>query len=630
MKGKTRNRGRNFKSSKPEKNNWQDKFADDEFDKGYRKGASYEKSKVNRKNGVYNVRQTVPVNTGSGARNDFSWHYPNDLMKADAYTVTTEVSTGNPLNNPVKNTGTVGGTGNNMNSVYQEMDVPGVMTLEFAPSIGYTNDEHGPINEAMRSLLTYIRQDKSGTIPYSANDLGILIVALDSAYMFYEMCCRAYGVARNYNMMNRYTPDVLLNAMHIDAGDLKKNLANFRTWLNNYARQLGSYVVPTGIKYFARHSYMARNIFTDADSAKAQYYVFQPRYYYQFQEGTQSSPMGSLVYADLYGASTAPPRYLTVEEIESFGDALLSPIAQSDTYPIIMADILTKFSGSGVVQVAQIDENYIVQPVYDKEALVQIENSRIIDQETFMIAEGSGVTQVEGINNSYLVNNLGFVFAPGILSKFAFPSGYNVYDSFRREKVLFNFHTEKVTEEDVAYASFLNWAENAGYIDEDDPLSGFKPGPHGSEIITGGFILLYKFKRDNDKWSGLKVVQKTFGTDSFYWIDIPIYSDSVTGPNALNYVNQMTALWKRSLQELAIISNFDWCPQVTPVILKQNYKTTPTSGLKMINVDVELPFLDIDNFVLVDDYQIQQMHRCNLLGLFMCRDMGSYSKEVMA
>lgn len=165
-RAKTWNKGKGRKKCNNNSNNYQDKFAKREFTKG-------EDKVVNALGGKY------PITTGS-KDNDPSWYAFNPSLLRDVanlpfsyplgYTWDLTAKAPNPFTN------------SDNQFITHDLTVPGVMQLQIAPTFGDCKSPTDALNIADVSLFNFVRHATSGSSRYEAPDLGMYLLALDSAY----------------------------------------------------------------------------------------------------------------------------------------------------------------------------------------------------------------------------------------------------------------------------------------------------------------------------------------------------------------------------------------------------------------------------------------------------------------
>lgn len=600
---RTRNNKVKF-SQKPrnrESRNYQDQSEVQEYDKGYRAGENKRKKpKWATPTKSRNGQNSNAIIRGEKEGNDISWHNPNQNMFDGATGVTFNASVGLPIK--------VGPDASKSIPNWHGEDAsnPGIMVMHWAPSLGKASNPNDPVNEATISLFQYLRRNKSGSEIYQPADVGMVIGALDSAYVFYEFCCKVYGLARNVDIMNTYVPQTMLAAHSVNAKSIVDNLADFHFWLSDFAMQLRGFYVPKGIHLFDRHTYMARQVFTDSETDKAQYYAYVPTHYLQFVEGTQASPMSSLQYTMLINVATMgsanPSNWLTVQQLMDFGDSLISPLKQSESVRNILADMLTAFPDNGSYSIGDIPTDYVVKPIYDQQALMMFENSFTYGYGNTL--EG-GYSQQTAINASYMVETTAITPNVNIVS-----AQVDTWQTIQRVRNLLNFHMSNPSKEDIMYATRLAGFGFNGPKDEDGSVKDSQLlKTHGSEIATDWTVWYYGLTS-----AGRVTYSFTMQTYTFNQL-----------AKSMSYEGIINSFLKTELQHLAIWSKFDWHPKVYQV----NFTTQAVDNSTITALEVSDAFYDMDVFAPITEQQLEQMNRVSLLGLLICRDMGAYSKEIM-
>lgn len=620
-----RQRNNNKKWSKngsAERNNFQDMAEEREFKKGFKKGKNfsaksgkyYDSSKAQGHSTIKEGSQPI---IGAKEGNDISWHNPNSQMFERATGVTFNTSVGLPL--------IVNPDSGSAYTTWQGQDVksPGIISAYFVPSMGEAKTGNDPVNEAMVSLFQYIRRNKSGREIYQPADVGMVIGALDSAYMFYEFCCKIYGMAQDINIFNTYVPQSMLAAHGVQFKSVSRNLSDFNFWINDFATRLRGFFVPKGIHLFDRHTYMTRGLFTDSDTNKAQYYAFVPTHYMQFVEGTEASPFTSLQYKMLINPATMgaanPSNWLTVEQLMDFGDALIAPLLDSEAVRNITADMLTAFPENGSYSIGDLPSNYVVKPTYDKQILMQFENA-------FMYGYGStvagGYSQVTEINNSYMVSTLSIT--PNAAPQPPTTQSNKTWNTIQVIRNILNFHWNDVTSEDIMYATRLAGFGFAGPQDEDGtPNDSQILKTHGSEIITTCNLWYYAYQNESQPFSAREL--QSFSFQTYLMASLGISKNITEGSETHTYILQSTANQTAVTlaNHLSQLAKFDWHPKVYPIIYSVRDNGGFTTTLSRTD-----PIFDIDTFALITEQQLAQMNRVSLLGLLICRDMGTYSREI--
>ena len=228
-------------------------------------------------------------------------------------------------------------------------------------------------------MYTIVRKANSGAVNYDKTDLMMTIIAMDNAYMLYEILLRAYRTIGKYDPNSRYMPDGLMFAQGF-APALQSELANFRGVLDLFCYQLGSINIPDEFDFIKRHSWMFTNVYADAASSKAQLYMYKPNGLYVWKEGSGNKPtyLEWTPWANLF--NTGEP-ISTVDQIQYAIDKVMQPILGSADIGTISGDIAKAFNESGMIQFQPVSQYEAIEPVYSMEVIQQMMNSFIVGTE---------------------------------------------------------------------------------------------------------------------------------------------------------------------------------------------------------------------------------------------------------
>lgn len=310
------------------------------------------------------------------------------------------------------------------------MAVPGIMAINYLPTIGASTDGSSPANSVSRAIYSFVRHANSGSKNYDAPDLMLYLMAMDSMYQYWSYAARMYGILRLYAPKNRYLAKYLVEAAGGNYEDLTANMAQFRYELNSAAVKLNSFAVPKDMAFFTRHVTMCSGIYSDAASAgpKSQLYLFKPYNVWKYSD-TGSQYGGSLGAVNLTTSKMTVASFVTV-----FND-MYNAIMYDEDLNIMSGDILKAYGTSGIYMVPQLPENYTVIPAYDDVILSQIENCTLVGRPKLQ----NGVTQDP--NTGVLVWDPAFSVAGGRLG-------------LSQSRVL-NMHVDNIAPIDVMEATRL-------------------------------------------------------------------------------------------------------------------------------------------------------------------------------
>ena len=356
-------------------------------------------------------------------KNDYRWYCLNEQLLKDTASF--------PYGWPLGNTLNLGTYGLSMNDV----SLPGVMAINWIPTVGISNDGTAPINVSSINVYTKVRHDNSGHANYDHADYMMYLMAMDSVYAFHAWMRRIYGVMSSYSMTNRFLPTGLVKAMGVDFSDLQGNLSDFRAYINTYAIKAAALAIPNTMSIMQKHYWMSEGIYYDSNQDKPQSYLFNPLGFYKFQISSGDTPHGQLVFEPLFGKTTMHEHsvpncigsldtYLTFKQIRNYGDALLSPIIADEDFGIMSGDTLKSFGNGGVYTLPITKEDYTVGPVYEPEVLDQIQNATLIGKP---VISSLTIDQDPTLNKGWIIANPKFVHPYATNSQYSEPPGQNAY-----------------------------------------------------------------------------------------------------------------------------------------------------------------------------------------------------------
>jgi len=309
--------------------------------------------------------------------NDISWYAKNPQILIDSASFSYNAAVGSPMK-------WEHGVDQNFIPIDQVGDyadtVPGIMKIKYANYPGTSKDNNSAINIAADNVYSYVRHANSGHANYDSPDLMMYIMAIDSLYSFLAYGRRAYGTARLFNQKNYYYQKALIEAQGFDYNDLIVNLSNFRLYLNTFAAKASAFAVPSAMPILQRHFFMCSNIYKDRDTEKSQLYVFVPAGFHKYgvfeDLPTPYNEVGTLRFSLLPGqGDTGQQGKLTFSQFVAYGNDMLDRLLNSEDIGIISGDILKAFQGK-LWTLPVTPEEFVLMPVYNKEILSQIENSR--------------------------------------------------------------------------------------------------------------------------------------------------------------------------------------------------------------------------------------------------------------
>nr|AVX53553.1 putative capsid [Marmot picobirnavirus] len=549
------------------------------------------------------------IDTGS-SDNDPSWYIPTGQMARDVASLPSAYNVGSPVDlKSYTNPASLDPDNNQI--LVDETQIPGILVYHFVPTFGPTStDPKSALNIAMNTSFTDIRRATSGTSYYEGPDLMKYYLAMDSAYMYYSWMVRLYGSLQTFSMMNRYLPEGIVSAMGANYKNLERNIALLRTYINIYAYKLSSFPVPKDFNFIIRHIFMCENIYTDAQTLKSQFYMYNPIGFWTWSDDAPDTSWRQIV--EYVEAPWANGKSLVgYEDIVEFGDSLIQPLIASEDIRFIAADISKAF-GTNTFQVSQIAENYSVIPVFNTEVLMQFENAYIYPSPYdvngnnkygepffFKIQEDTEVNKGHlQITLEYLPAQVGLQ-DPLPQQKMTNDSVFYNSNIGSAQYTILNFHFQgNPTPEQVLVASRLSAAASweFGYID--DIKGWIRITNCGSEVILGATMWCAR--------SSSVVGGPTLPVSQRFSTILPIFlMDYIDNESKSNNSTQILSI-------LSKVSRFDWFPKFRIPCLNQSSQHPADPQYAQIRLSDYI--FDIDNYVIVSENELKMMNDMALLG----------------
>lgn len=519
-----------------------------------------------RHGGRNNSRQNCERIEDKRVANDASWYASNPQLLKDV----ANKSYGNPLGTKLNLY-----DGNYSSStgplIVKPFQFSGVMTIHTTPAVGISDSAASPVNTAARNIYSYIRHVNSGHTNYDAPDYMMYLLAMDSLYTWYSWLVRIYGLARIYNVHNRYYPKYLVEALGVNFESIIDNLADFRAHINTVSLRIGSLCVPASMPYFQRHAWMMQNVFMDSANAKAQLYMYTPDYVWEYtataETGTQLLPL-SLVTT--LGSSA------TFAAIVAMSNTIISALMEDEDVGVMSGDTLKAFSENGILKVGSITEDYVTVPGYNLEVLQQIQNS---------IAVGSPMT-VSGTSSFAVTQD---------------PSTGVIY--YQPQTL--------VSTTDYGYlgSKFLHSYKDSPEASDTMVWSRLVPAVSSEASVTGYLALSF-----SSVGSEIVTRYKTWTIDA-------TVTPTVLNGYEFKYVNRINAESPMGvavkLRNMIDLVQFEWKPQM--LLTVHTSDTTPETELGIFN--------NLNNFTVISNSDLDAMHQVALLSQFVVPLMGAWNSK---
>lgn len=514
------------------------------------------------------------------AENDPAWYGVSGQLVKDSANI--------PFNNPIGYPLDMGESTYLVDGAADNLRIPGIMALKLLCGPGASYDNTSPVNLAAKNIYTFVRHVNSGAANYEPADLMLYILAINSAYQLYAHLVRAYGICRTFKQNNRYYPDALLMSMGFNP-KIKYDLPALRTAINVFVRQIGSRPVPANLNILKRQTWVFSNIFKDAESNKAQLYLYVPHGFYFYDEymhGDDKAGRLKFVQWDWCpseaGESTGARQMWDVDDIKAICDTMANRILESEDLGIISGDIVKAY-GQNVYQLAEINEDFSIEPVHSMEVLTQIHNCEPIGdvlldsihvvQDVEQLEEGYGALLWEPASYEYILD------VEGNGAKWAWTQLNHIIDMPYTDP----------SPDDVMVATRLKGILNPyttgpkRFVPGSSDAQFYCPVDGGTEFVTT-----------------ISIWAVTSNNSGFQKIELTPTNAAVGNTNTTSFANMTRAM-------LCEVSAFDWHPYW------HIWRYAPDGVQKFMSHDM---VGDVDNITTVGNTTLKRMNQAAILSLW--------------
>lgn len=252
--------------------------------------------------------------------------------------------------------------------------LPGIVVANVMPTCGTSTNANSAVNTAARQIATTLWNNSGRTHTYDATDIMMYTLAMDDIYSMFINGQRALGMINNFDGLNKYACESMIQAAGFQYQDLISHSAQFRYNMNVIAAKLASFPVPSEYALLEKHAWVFANVFRDSDLTKSQFYLYRPAGYYLLDE-TLSDKGWVLQFNSL--TSVYDNGGFTVDEYIDLLNLMIDRVYNSESLDIIRADLLHNLSGSELYTISGIPDGFKVDYVYNETVLMQFHNMKM-------------------------------------------------------------------------------------------------------------------------------------------------------------------------------------------------------------------------------------------------------------
>lgn len=495
--------------------------------------------------------------------NDPRWYFNKSELATSAVQIPFIHPTGLPERIPQTVTGQSG----------INVAVPGVMALQWCPTVNPRGKS--AVSQAMDQIYSFVVHKNSRNYNYDPTDQMLLILGTSLAYSFLANAIRAYGVMLDWNGLDFYTPRALVTAMGFNYDDLSRSFHQMSFDINQRIAQLNQLWIPSTMPISERWFWMNSNIYRDAESDKAQYYLYTPATYYVY------NPVAGEGWSTLDEKQWTYPNAQTHTWVEftQAMDEMITALVNSQDRGIILGDLLQAYGPEKIYKLNPISQDYKTEVVYNREVLQQFENASI-----WGATAGTLIADVNGN-----IGSQGATISAQNLKNGSIGLGLN--------KML-NFHLKGTpTPSDIMVASRLSAmgtmilsksGEGASQLVTLCPLSC------GTELVANSRIYYYQWE------NGSPTLQSTSWNTAF--------------KSAINSGSNFTGA--TMVQWFYMWAAFDWAPNIEEHLNPPVDVINSTPAGSTLQYNHRLDVADYDNYVYVQESQLNNLHTAAIYSLF--------------
>lgn len=376
--------------------------------------------------------------------NEPSWYNSNDRLVQDSV----KIPFTNQLGRPIEL-----GSDPLFNGEYSISDytVPGIMVLNMVNTPGIAKSAVDGVNLAASMIFQKMRKDLSTYASYSAADVIMYCLGIDSIYSQYANIARLFGLCGAYSAYNLYAPRDLVCAAYgftySEFDDIIKNLNDYRARFNNLIFKASTLYLPVDFTIISRHTWLYSNYFLDTVGKKSQMYIHRMMGFHKLNE-TLSNNGTALEYIE--HATTLSGL------LEEFA-VCIEMYRNSDSMLKIAADMRRAFQESSAWQLAYVDEAFLIPPMpMDDHLRNQVHNLDIFPTDAYDEIKTRSTTPEQSLLGTWHigqdVNKNIVIFQPQVTKVTKDVYTYQSFAPLMCNKIL-DFNHEEVTSDDILEAT---------------------------------------------------------------------------------------------------------------------------------------------------------------------------------
>nr|AVX53589.1 putative capsid [Marmot picobirnavirus] len=453
--------------------------------------------------------------------------------------------------------------------------IPGVLITGYMPMPIISEDNMSAPSIAASVLFQQMRRKLNKTqVGYQPADPLIMYTCFTTIMGLVEELKREFGIMNTYCTVNQYWPRAVLGALGYseqNVTELSRNMADYAAEFNTLMYKLASIIMPVETNIGIRYQWMGRSIWEDHDSPKAQIYMYQMDYGYEYVDTDENGSKAVMVKVPHNGFRSRM----------SFLARLIESLRNSDSYDAIVSDWENAFPDAKTYNWETLEVDYMVKPTINDDVLQQFQNNETLPKFSF---EPGSCDITQNVLDSSL-----YCMPEFIVEDYSAMANWNYIRTLKG--VGTNFQGTDVDENAI-----INNTHGKLLFNYDDTDDGYRllllPGSVTTEVYTRHSLLMNRRLTE-----GRQPIIALAKTDFNTWMTLD--SSHLDTIAALTYYQMC-----------------DWAPVIYPCF-KYGDGSDPES-VKVIAP--ELPYAEVDNWVEVPERALLKMNNAMQFALWRTPD----------
>lgn len=280
--------------------------------------------------------------------------------------------------------GYVPGTGQTATDLPQYVTTPGVMSVNFTPTLGRAGKHFDALNLAADRIYSYIYAQYTGAQNFTKADVMFTILTEVSVACLIASAKRGLRALFSYSEVNHNFPRLLYAACGFHPNNFEGEVRDYPALiarLNKIIMGFNSLYTPRFTQVFDRWYSLCSNVWADDNDVASQMFLFRPTGYYVYVEpNTSTETPARLEYRGFRSYNEAHEDSIhDISGLLERAETLLASIRNSSFFNVVNASLGNAFSNNQILKIEPFIQGEIVTPVFDRNMNWQLNNCLAMD-----------------------------------------------------------------------------------------------------------------------------------------------------------------------------------------------------------------------------------------------------------